>query len=450
MSIENVIENDLCVGCGACKSYLNNDVKIKMQDNGFYQANLNDKSNINDLKQASKVCPFSSDSLDEDQLGDILFKNKKHDKRVGYYNKIYTGHVIDETKRITSSSGGLTTWFAEKLLINDEVDIIVHVGQSKDFFEYKISRTISDLNETSNKKSRYYPVTFESLVEYIKNTNERILFIGIPCFVKSIRSIQHEFGLDNIKYVFSLLCGHMKSVHFAENIAWQVGISPKELKYIDFRVKKEGYQSSDYFVEVESKKGKKVLHKNTLLLGSNWGHGFFKHKACDFCDDLAGELADVTFGDAWLPQYSDDYLGTNIIVSRNDLFDKYLIDYKNEIKTETVTVDVFYETQAANYRHRRDGLKVRVENETGWLPKKRMYLSEKISSRTRNKIYMYRRYMSDMSTKNFLIAKKNKSIFVFKLLMFPIILKSDYINFGVLRTIKKNIKKIIRFRLFSS
>src|SRR3546814_15744475 len=53
------------------------------------------------------------------------------------------------------------------------------------------------------------------------------------------------------------------------------------------------------------------------LLGGNWGHGMFQLGACDFCDDIFAETADVCLGDAWLPQYDSDWRGTNIVISRH-------------------------------------------------------------------------------------------------------------------------------------
>lgn len=442
MTIENVIENGFCVGCGGCKAHLDNDVNIEMQSTGFYKAKIKDANR--DLSLVSKLCPFSSDSLNEDDLGKELYENKKHDKKIGYYNAIYTGHVTNIEDRISSSSGGLTTWFASKLLINNEIDAIVHVGESKGLFEYKISKSLKELNAKPNKKSRYYPVTFESLTDYLKTTEDRVLFIGIPCYVKAIRLMQKEFNLTNIKFVVSLLCGHMKSSFFAENIGWQAGILPHELENIDFRVKKEGYRSSEYFVKIESKDNRKKLLKNNRLLGSNWGHGFFKHKACDFCDDIAGELADVTFGDAWLPRYTDDYLGENIVVSRSDLFDQYIKEYESEVISEEVTIQDFYDSQAGNYRHRRDGLPVRIEFEQRWTPIKRVYLSSTEKDESRDGIYLHRYVMSKYSIINFIKAKKYNSYFLFRILMFPWIVKTDYLNVGLLKTLKINLKKTIK------
>ena len=40
--------------------------------------------------------------------------------------------------------------------------------------------------------------------------------------------------------------------------------------------------------------------------------------ACEFCDDVVGETADMSVGDAWLPGYVSDWRGTSVVVSTMD------------------------------------------------------------------------------------------------------------------------------------
>ncbi|MBC8924073.1 Coenzyme F420 hydrogenase/dehydrogenase, beta subunit C-terminal domain, partial [Escherichia coli] len=74
-------------------------------------------------------------------------------------------------------------------------------------------------------------------INKINQSDKKYLFIGIPCFVKSIRLAQKEGMVQNIKFVISLLCGHMKSKDFATSLAWQIGVKPDDLGSVDFRVK---------------------------------------------------------------------------------------------------------------------------------------------------------------------------------------------------------------------
>lgn len=441
MTVQNVVTNDFCVGCGSCKLALKDKVKITFTDDGFYNASISSNASKSELLQANALCPFSSESPNEDELGKLLYKDQKHSKKIGYYSNVYAGSINNASDKLKSSSGGLTSWFAEKLIENDEVDAVIHVGHGNGMFNYKVSKTIEELKSKSNRKSRYYPVTFEHLIEYIISTDDRLLFIGIPCFVKSIRLVQKEHGLTNLKYVFSLVCGHMKSAAFAESLAWQLGVKPSDLEDFDFRVKDKSSKASNYFVEAKSKNGTVVTQKNSNLYGADWGQGFFKHKACDFCDDLAGELADITFGDAWLPKYTDDYLGTNIIIFRSEKLEGYFEEYRQEVSFEKLDISDYVTSQAANYRHRRDGLITRIENEKNWIPPKRLYLSIEVPNARRKKLYLFRRYLSERSVFYFKIAKKFGSFQLFKFLMYPLLLRYEMLIHGRNKFVKIKYKE---------
>ena len=254
MSIEKAIENGFCVGCGVCKLALNNNIKISINEEGFYSANTRNGEKLN---LASKLCPFSNDSQNETELGDKIYEDAKLkiDSRVGYYSNVYAGSVKDIKNKENSSSGGLTSWFIRKLLENKEVDAVIHVGQSESdssLFEYKITESIEGVELKGNKKSRYYPVSLESIVDIIDSSEKKYVFVGIPCFVKAVRLAQTAGYLKNIKFCLSLLCGHMKSSAFAENLAWQVGVNPKNLREIDFRVKSPDLNANNYLIEVIS------------------------------------------------------------------------------------------------------------------------------------------------------------------------------------------------------
>lgn len=452
MTIKNVIENGYCVGCAGCKLKSPDTININLVDSGFYQASINKKYD----SILDKVCPFSDHSANESNIAKKIYNSgqEKYDEKVGLYLDIYAGYVNDEDKRVTSSSGGLTTWLAEKLLEGKKIDAIAHVGFKNGRFRYIISKTVQELNDINNKKSRYYPVTLDDIQDYLSSTQDKILFIGIPCYVKSIRLLQQQGLLKNVVYCFSLLCGHMKSSGFGESLAWQLGVNPKDQYFYDFRLKKSGYKSSEYFFESTDIHGNKKQELNGNLLGSNWGLGFFRHKACNFCDDIAGETADITVGDAWTPKYMKDYLGTNILLVRNPEIKNILEQYKNELTLELVDVATFYETQLGNYGNRRGGTLAQMEkNKNKWYPKKRVEICVPYKGdNKKNKIYIYRAKLSELSIVNFNKAKKLNSFGIFKLLMFPYLLKYTFINSGTksailflvpnrLKTILKSIKR---------
>src|SRR3546814_1194379 len=91
----------------------------------------------------------------------------------------------------------------------------------------------------------------------------------------------------------------------------------------------------------------------------------FQLGACDFCDDIFAETADVCLGDAWLPQYDSDWRGTNIVISRHADIDQLLREgaRSGEILLEDINADLMAQSQGGNFRHRWDGLSVRLADD---------------------------------------------------------------------------------------
>lgn len=147
---------------------------------------------------------------------------------------------------------------------------------------------------------------------------------------------------------------------FAKSEAWESGVPLDDIARVDFRHKTPGSPASDYAVEVRRTSGKGPVIKRTAELSTtNWGLGYFKYNACDYCDDVLAETADVTFGDAWIPKYVNDGEGCNVIVVRNqdvqDLFDRH----RDELVLHDSDSAEVYQSQAGGFRHRRQGLAYR-------------------------------------------------------------------------------------------
>ncbi|MUL09176.1 hypothetical protein GNP59_04655 [Aliivibrio fischeri] len=445
MSIEKVINNGYCIGCGACE-YVNSDaIEVKIVD-GIYKANITHADNLKEV--SNKVCPFSESSKNEDEL-----VQKKPDfinsHELGSYKEIYTGFVSDNDKREKSSSGGLTSWVLEKLIDNKEVDEVIHVvGNSNGGFEFATTCNVKEI--FNGKKSKYYPVSLNAILKQL-DENKKYAITGVPCFIKSIRLMQEEGYLGNIKFALALFCGHFKHTYFSEMLSWELGVKPYEIKSFDFRKKIKGYGASDYFVQVENESGTKLGRVNEMF-GTNWAHGLFKPKACDFCDDICGELSDATFGDAWLSEYANEWLGTNIAIIRNDIIAKIINKghADGDIKLKTISEADVIKSQAANYRHRRGGIIARHKQLNGieWHPVKRMELCYKYHDEDRDELYKLRWNLSKKSIQLFKKAKQSNNYIWFKLPMFIELFKYELKVNGVSSTIKtilsKKIAKIIR------
>ncbi|MFZ2782534.1 MAG: Coenzyme F420 hydrogenase/dehydrogenase, beta subunit C-terminal domain, partial [Rectinemataceae bacterium] len=397
-TIETVISNGYCIGCGACASVTNSSYVIEFDMEGKYQAVYQDQT-ASQLEILSSVCPFANQSSNEDIIGKYLFgsiPHIKHDKYLGYYLKTYAGSVSLDAYRERGSSGGFGSWLSVALLEEGLIDFIIHVRPStgsSHLFSYAISSSKEEIKQGA--KSKYYPVEMSKMLEIVRNIPGRYLLIGVPCFIKAayLLSEQEPIFKERIVYTLGLVCGHLKTDRFSKIIGWELGVHPDKLKFIDFRVKLPNSTANSYGVAVSGKEQDEVIispMKQTIV--SNWGHGLFRYIACDYCDDVLAETADITIGDAWLPEYVKDGQGTNIIVVRNSMIQEIIERRISELSIEEISAEKVYQSQAGGFHHRREGLSYRLflkDQKKEWRPQKRVEPSSAIPKR-RKRIYKQR------------------------------------------------------------
>lgn len=403
------------------------------------------------------VCPFSSEAKTEDDIGRSLFGvDGSYHPMLGYHIATYTGYVAEGEFRAKGSSGGLGKWILYELLRKGLVDAVIQISpeasENEDGILYGYS-VMRDPDEVLNgSKSVYYPVEMSDALSYIREHPGRYAITGIPCFVKALRLLAKQEGVfrDRIKYCVGLICGHLKSRRYADMIGWQFGIRPGDLGAIDFRTKLPGARANEKGVTVRSIRSLDGEHPPEIvqnLFGTNYNHGFFQYKACNFCDDVVGETSDISVGDAWLDQYLPDGRGTSVLVVRrpeiNELIQEAL--GAGRLHLERVDPEVVVESQAGGFRQRREGLSYRLElaDKTGeWRPPKRVQPGEHRLSRKRRQIYELRAQLSERSHQAFKEALETNSFDVFKRSMEPLL--DTYQSFyrpSLMRRVQRGIQR---------
>ena len=434
---KTVIDNDCCVGCGVCAAYENSPFRMEFNEKGQYQAVLKEQQGPDSYAGTLCVtCPFSDQCRNETEIATSLFGESAgihFNEYTGYYLNTYGGFVKVEPFREKGSSGGMGNWIAAKLLEDDLVDTIIHVKEAKDgssrLFSYQVSNSVSELLDGA--KSKYYPIELSAVINHVMDNPGRYAIIGLPCFIKAVRLFSEKNRLfdESIKFTIGLVCGHLKSTEFAKSISWQLGIEPDKLTQIDFRQKIPGRKSSDYGVEVPGEIDGHEITKHALtrnLYTTNWGDGLFKYPACDYCDDVLAETADITVGDAWLPEYEKDSNGTNVVIVRNQIIQDVIDRHRDELFIEALSTDKVYQSQAGGFRHRRQGLAYRLylkDNKGEWRPQKRVQPSNEDTAK-RKKIYEERLMLADESYHAYEEAVKKGDFKYFVTYMNPIL--KDY------------------------
>jgi coenzyme F420-reducing hydrogenase beta subunit len=402
-----IIDGGYCIGCGACAYVATDSVELIEDEYQRYQGRIKPDAQESDLQAALAVCPFSNEGPNEDEISKEVFdyQSGSYVEVVGYHKALYVGHVSDMGLRKKVTSGGILTYTLTELLKRDLVDAVVHVKKSdkpETLFEYGFSRTPEEV--VQGAKSRYYPIEISEVMDFIKNNEGRYAFVGIPCFIKTARRLclQDPVIAERIHFFVGLVCGHLKSKAYADLMAWRAGMNPSEMKSIDFRHKFEGRNADDYGICVEDKNGNKKALVAKETAGTNWGLGFFKYEACDYCDDIFAETADIVVGDAWLKDYTEDSLGNSVIVVRNETIHSILKEgmQSGSLQFDALTAEEALISQGGGFRHRRTGLGDRLflkQKRGDWVPIKRVdAVSVKIPM-LRKMIYRYRMVLRQKS-----------------------------------------------------
>jgi coenzyme F420-reducing hydrogenase beta subunit len=325
------------------------------------------------------------------------------------------GHAAEGQFRAEGSSGGLVSWVAAELLRLGLVDGVAHVGEGdspgegEPFFRYRISRSPEEVCRAA--KSRYYPVEMSGVLSTIRAVPGRYAVVGVPCFIKAVQLLRREDPVvrERVAFTLGLFCGHMKSARMVESFAYQAGVRLEDVRQIDFRVKDPRRPANWYTVQFTQRDGRTFRHDWFHLAEGDWGSGFFQNAACNYCDDVVAETADIAFGDAWVEPYSSDGRGTNVMVVRSarlrELIDRAVVEQR--LRLDEVDGAFVQRTQAAGFRQRREGLAYRLSwPHRGVRPRKRVQPSASSLGVRRKLVYRMRAAITTWSRRLYRAAKR--------------------------------------------
>jgi coenzyme F420-reducing hydrogenase beta subunit len=410
-----IVGSGLCVGCGSCVAQAASSRARMRQDRfGFLTPGLTGNPQHWRTERFSRTCPFSPDAANESRLAAELFPDAPRHPTVGRFRAAYVGAVAEPGFRAHGSSGGMASWMLVELLRAGLIDGAAHVVASEDpardgrFFEYRIARTEEQIR--AGAKSRYYPVEMSEILESIREVPGRYAVVGVPCFIKAVQLLRREDPVfrQRVAFTLGLFCGHMKSARFVESFAWQMEVPLEEVRAVEFRAKDPTRPASTYTAQLTLRDGTVVRRDWWDLADGDWGAGFFQNSACNFCDDVVAEVADVSFGDAWVEPYASDGRGTNVVVVRSAPVARLVERAILEERLDLAPVDgEFVErTQAAGLRQRREGLSYRLARRAARArPPKRVSPDAGSIARRRKLIYRMRMMITFWSHRVFWLAR---------------------------------------------
>ena len=291
-----------CCGCGACvQSCPKNCISMKTDEEGFVYPAV-DESVCIGCGLCEKVCPILN------EITDLSTK--------GAY-----AACSNEDSRLTSSSGGLFTLFAEKII--EEGGVVCGAAFDDDFLvHHVIVESVADLELL--RGSKYVQSStgdvFIRIKDYLK-TDRKVLFTGTACQVAGLKRFLGR-DYDNL-YTIDILCHGVPSpAVWRKYLDYLKEKEHSNIKNVNFRDKVVGWH--DFSLTVNFENGHAVSETflkdkyMKMFLGN-----YILRPSCYKCrfKDIS-RASDLSIGDAWgveniFPEL-DDNKGTSVAIVHTD------------------------------------------------------------------------------------------------------------------------------------
>jgi coenzyme F420 hydrogenase subunit beta len=319
-SIEAVVKNHLCTGCGACAGLA--PALFSMTDEP--QAGLR-PHRIPGARDAAReavalaACPGVG-SGPRPELQAARPDGAPCATEWGTVLEIWEGHAADPEMRWRGSSGGAATALATFAIESGYADGAVHVRQSgQDALrnETVISRNRGDLMAAAG--SRYAPASPCDRLGDLAAASRPLVFIGKPCDVQAAAAAaKAEPAITrNLALTISIFCAGVPSTAGTRALVAALGV-PTHARVTALRYRGDGWpgRMAATYVTPDGR----VHSSGTLSYEEGWGGILQKHRQwrCHVCADHTGEFADLSVGDPWdKPRGGGNQEGSSMIVVRS-------------------------------------------------------------------------------------------------------------------------------------
>lgn len=305
-----------CSSCGACANICaNNAISMKLDSEGFYRPTI-DTNKCTKCGLCERTCPWTN-TITNPNLA------SKTPQTLAAFAK-------NESIRLESSSGGIFTVLAQKIL--NEGGVVAGVAQiTPTRFGHIIIDNKTDLSKLRGSKYVQADVGFVYReIRTLLKSGRKVLFSGTPCQVAALYAVLGNKANTPNLYTVDIVCHGAPSVKVFEKYVEEIEQKKHDsLQKIFFRDKRNGwnvYSLTHFFLS-----GKSISIRNTQsLFMSLMLNNICSNPSCANCHyRKLPRIADITLGDYWgIAKYHpqmEDNKGTSVILLNTE-YGKTLFD----------------------------------------------------------------------------------------------------------------------------
>ena len=298
-----------CSSCAACANVCTRGaISMQLDAEGFYRPVIDGNKCIR-CGACEKTCPWTN-----------IIENPNVASEVP---QVVAAYAKDESVRSESSSGGIFTVLAEKIL--EENGVVVGVAQlSPTKFGHIVVDNKVDLGKL--RGSKYVQADAGLIYHEVRSllkSGKKILFSGTPCQVAALYAVLGHAATSTNLTTVDIVCHGTPSVKvfekYVRELEENLGVS---FESVNFRDKSSGWGGYSLLHRFNGANPLCVHHARSTYMR------LFLSRICQnqSCDDCRyrklPRIADITLGDYWgiskyHPEMNDDK-GTSVILLNTD------------------------------------------------------------------------------------------------------------------------------------
>ena len=302
--LSNVIQRDLCIGCGACVHadpslrLVFNDEKQMFEPSGPGGAD------------AAAVCPAVA--VDFAGLQRRIFGDAPAGP-LGVVAAVMLAQSTDPRRNLQASSGGLIKELLLEYLSRAEVDgaiVLRHVEGLH--FEPTLIRDPEEVDHLPG--SIYHNIVFDRALQLLREHEGRFILVATPCQLEGIYSYIYKLQpdlADRIYTTIGLLCGWQYTRHALKAICAFKGVDFETIEDISYR---GGGPVGRLCINTPQREC--AIHRRLDLAYQVAFDRSFNIPRCHLCINHGNFLADIVVGDAWLPSTVSTTTGVSLVICR--------------------------------------------------------------------------------------------------------------------------------------
>lgn len=296
-SVDNIVKQQLCVSCGSCEVICKKKAISFVLKYGMYVPQV-DASICNDCGLCSRVCPSSPIDVPQ-TYGTLDIEKEDVDS--------YTVYAKNAEVRLTGTSGGVISQMIIHLLqqgLYKQAYVLKQNPAEKGLL--RVEKITSANQVLQAAKSKYVPVSIQSVINDIteKNIADAIV-VGTPCQILAIRNALSltKTSRDNILFL-GLFCERIMNYNVLDYYRYRFG----DFSQFNFRDKQNGWWPGGTTIRFAEKQ---ICVNASLRMQLKQ---YFCVSRCRHCFDGLNQLADISFGDCYLPNEGTMFGKSSIVV----------------------------------------------------------------------------------------------------------------------------------------